>query len=71
MIEMDDHECDSHILVKLVHDPRVWADEEIVREFGQQARDSLWRLHRDGLAHRNDGLSWATIAAIRAEQLAM
>jgi predicted transcriptional regulator len=65
----DEKHTDAVVLEMLVDDQRVWSDDEIVRDLGIEARDSLNRLHSAGLIHRNDGFSWATRAAIKADEI--
>jgi predicted transcriptional regulator len=66
----DEKHTDAVVLEMLVDDQRVWSDDEIVREVGKEARDSLNRLYAAGLIHRHDGYSWAARAAIKADEIA-
>ena len=66
----DEKHTDAVVLEMLVDDQRVWSDDEIVREVGIEARDSLGRLHGACLIHRHAGFSWSTRAAIKAEEIA-
>jgi hypothetical protein len=49
---------------------RPWSEDEIEREVGSGARQSLDALHGAGLIHRLGGFAWATRAALAADQLA-
>jgi hypothetical protein len=68
---LDDKQADSLVMEALVDDQRMWSDDEIVREIGREARDSLNRLYGGGLIHRLDGYAWATRAAIKAREVEM
>jgi predicted transcriptional regulator len=70
-IERDAQE-DSAILGLLMLETshRPWAVEEIAREMGRDATDSLNRLYGGGLIHRLDGFVWATRAAVMADEIA-
>jgi hypothetical protein len=48
---------------------RPWSEEEVMREIGKQARDSLNRLYSAGLIHGVHSFVWATRAAVAAERL--
>jgi hypothetical protein len=68
-----DH-VDRTILNLLLFGPglALWAVDEIVREIGNRiaVEDSLWRLHREGLAHRVDeGFVFASRSAACAAAL--
>lgn len=60
--------------LSLLTGPRVqrpWSVDEIEREIGDGATDSLNRLYGVGLVHRLDGFVWATRAALAADDLAL
>jgi hypothetical protein len=65
---------DSVILGLLIHDDACgpWSVEEVVREVGDEddTADGLARLAGAGLIHRLDRFTWASRAALRAEQIA-
>lgn len=48
---------------------RPWAVEEVEREIGPDAVDSLARLYGASLIHRLEGFVWATRAALVADEL--
>lgn len=50
---------------------RPWSKDEIDREVGHDAIDSLNRLYGAGLIHRLNGFVWATRAAIMADEIKM
>ena len=51
------------------HSARPWSEDEVMREIGTQARDSLNRLYRAGLIHSLHSFVWATRTAVAAERL--
>jgi transcription initiation factor IIE alpha subunit len=66
---LDEQQSDQLVIEMLVRETRVWSDDEIVREIGIEARDSLNRLHGAGLIHCHADFSWAARAAITARGL--
>jgi hypothetical protein len=50
---------------------RLWSQDEIEREVGLEATDSLNRLYGAGLIHRLDSFVWVTRAAIVADNISM
>jgi hypothetical protein len=50
---------------------RPWSKDEIPREVGGDPSDSLHRLYGAGLIHRLEGFSWATRAALRADEVSI
>ena len=48
-------------------DQRPWSVDEIEREIGKEAADSLNRLYGGGLIHHLDRFVWASRAAIMAD----
>lgn len=58
-------------LLRTTDNQRPWAVDEVEREAGSDAVDSLNRLYGAGLIHRLDGFVWASRAAIMAEALQM
>jgi hypothetical protein len=69
----EDDMIDEAILAMLLGESshRPWAVEEVAREIGKDADDSLRRLYGCGLIHRLDGFVWATHAAVRADEIRM
>jgi hypothetical protein len=56
-------------LLLIGDDQRPWSVDEIEREIGKEAADSLNRLYGGGLIHRLDRFVWPTKAAIMAEAI--
>jgi hypothetical protein len=46
-----------------------WSVAEVERVFGNEAHDSLNRLHGGGLIHRHGGFVWPTRAALKAQDI--
>jgi hypothetical protein len=67
----EDAMIDSAVLDLMVVDgpSRLWSRDEIDRAIGQDTTDSLNRLYAAGLIHRLEGYSWATRAAITADEI--
>ena len=70
-VAMDEAGTDVAVLALLVEDDaqRLWSVEEVGREIGDAARDSVARLHGAGLVHRLEGFVFATRAALRGARL--
>ena len=64
-----DGQMDSAVLgcLRGKDEQRPWSVDEITREIGSDATDSLNRLYGVGLIHRLDGFVWATRAAVAAD----
>jgi hypothetical protein len=62
---------DQDLLATLTDDDshRPWSLDELARECGAGAGESVARLQRAGLVHRSGDFVWATRAAIRAHEL--
>jgi hypothetical protein len=56
-------------LLMLETSHRPWAVDEVAREMGHDATDSLNRLYGGGLIQRLDGFVWASRAAVMAEEI--
>lgn len=69
MLGEKERHTDACVLEIVVDDQRVWSADEIEREIGKEARDSLNRLYAAGLIHRKDDFVWATTAAIKADEI--
>ena len=63
--------ADQDLLTTLTDEDihRPWSIEELVRECGSGAGESVVRLQRAGLVHRSGDFVWASRAAIRAREL--
>jgi predicted transcriptional regulator len=63
--------ADQDLLMTLTgEDPhRPWSLDELARECGAEAGESVARLQRAGLVHRLEDFVWATRAAVRAREL--
>jgi predicted transcriptional regulator len=63
--------ADQDLLATLTNDDshRPWSVDELARQCGADARESLGRLQRAGLVHRLEDFVWATRAAVRAHEL--
>lgn len=63
--------ADQDLLTTLTSDDshRPWSLDELARECGAGAAESVVRLARAGLIHRSDDFVWATRAAVRAREL--
>ena len=63
--------ADQDLLTTLTDEDRQrpWSLEELAREYGAEAGESVARLTRAGLVHRSGDFVWATRAAIRAREL--
>jgi hypothetical protein len=63
--------ADQDLLTTLTDDERQrpWSLDELVRQCGPDARESVGRLQRAGLIHRHGDYVWATRAAVRAREL--
>jgi hypothetical protein len=48
---------------------RPWSLDELARECGAEAGESVGRLARAGLIHRSGDYVWASRAAVRAREL--
>ena len=70
-IAEQDMNTDRAVLDLLIYEDsqRPWSVEEVRREIGSDAEDSLARLHGGGLVHRHDGFAWPTRAALLAHRL--
>jgi hypothetical protein len=69
----EDGMIDSGVLGLLIRPDhrRLWSQDEIDREIGQDTTDSLNRLYGGGLIHRLDCFVWASRAAIKADEIRM
>jgi predicted transcriptional regulator len=63
--------ADQDLLATLTSDDshRPWSMDELARERGADAGESVARLARAGLVHRSGDFVWATRAAVRAREL--
>ncbi len=69
MQDQRESHIDATILGMLLgpDDQRPWSVDEIEREIGKEAADSLNRLYGGGLIHRLERFVWASRAALMAE----
>jgi predicted transcriptional regulator len=63
--------ADQDLLTTLTDEDihRPWSLDELARECGPDAGESVARLQRAGLIHRSGDFVWASRAAIRAREL--
>jgi hypothetical protein len=63
--------ADQDLLTTLTDEDshRPWSLDELAREYGAGADESVGRLQRAGLVHRLGDYVWATRAAVRAREL--
>ena len=63
--------ADQDLLTTLTDEERQrpWSLDELARECGAEAGESVGRLQRAGLVHRSGDVVWASRAAIRAHEL--
>jgi hypothetical protein len=63
--------ADQDLLTTLTDEDmqRPWSLEELARECGAEAGESVGRLARAGLIHRSGDFVWASRAAVRAREL--
>jgi predicted transcriptional regulator len=63
--------ADQDLLTTLTDDERQrpWSMDELARECGAEASESVGHLARAGLVHRSGDFVWATRAAVRAREL--
>ena len=66
-MDLADQDLLSTLTDEDVHRP--WSLDELARECGADAGESVGRLQRAGLIHRSGDFVWATRAAVRAHEL--
>ena len=70
--EKDDR-ADRAVLLLLLDRERPWpcSEDELTRELGMSPADSLARLRGAGLIYRLHEFTWASRAAVRADELGL